>query len=140
MFLRRTSVLSASANASVAASRSSSRRRLYSICGIGISRTEFSPHVRSVRQRKWLELFKTIAGTGIFPVCLAAEVMHDAPHRIECGLHRALDPARNPRHIITGKKDALLIGRHRALHELTIHAMGITIMPGQRTFEGAEEI
>jgi hypothetical protein len=70
--------------------------RLYSICGIDISLTEFSPHLRSVRQRKWLQLFKTIAGTGIIPVCLAAEVMHDAPHRIERGLNRALDPARNP--------------------------------------------
>src|SRR5437773_11477565 len=87
-----------------------------------------------------LELVIAVTGPRIIFRRFAAQMMDDAPHRVEAGLHRALDPARRPGHAIARHEDALLIGRHVPLHEVTIHAVVIAIMAGECALEGAEEI
>src|SRR5262245_56140242 len=81
----------------------------------------------SLRQLDRLELIEAVAGTGIVLRRLAAEMPDDPPDRVETGLHRALDPARRPGHTVARHEDALLVGRHVALHEVAIHAVVIAI-------------
>ena len=94
----------------------------------------------SLRQVDGLERVEAVAGTGIVLQRLAAQMPDDAPDRVEAGLHRALDPARCPGYAIACHEDALLVGRHLVLHEVTIHAVVIAVVARQRSLEGAEEI
>ena len=71
---------------------------------------------------------------------LAAEVVHDTPHRIQRCLHRAFHPGWGPRHIVASNEDAALLGRHVLLHEVRVHALVVAVVPWQRAFEGAEEV
>src|SRR4030095_8624676 len=87
-----------------------------------------------------LEFVIAVAGSRIALGRFAAQMMDDAPYRVEAGLHRALDPARRPGDAIARHEDALLVGRHVILHEVAIHAVVITIMAGECSLEGAEEI
>src|SRR5205823_10216221 len=126
---------SGSAGGSAAVCRCCSPSSSSSIFGTPISAAE-----ASIGERQRLQFFETIAGSAICRMRFSAEMSDDAPHGIEGRLHRALDPSRNPRHVVAGKEDAAFVGRHVALHELAVHPVVIAIVAGERPLEGAEEI
>ena len=69
-----------------------------------------------------------------------AEVVLDAPDRVQRGLDGALDPGGGPGDVVSGEEDAALLRRQVVLHEVGVHPLVVPVVPGQRSLERAQEV
>jgi hypothetical protein len=91
-------------------------------------------------QGDWAYFIEHVAWAWVLRVGAATEVIHDAPYRVQRGLHRAFDPGRGPRYIITRNENTALFGGYILLHEMRVHPLVVAIMTRQGAFEGPQEM